>query len=369
MAPFEKAVRLIKDTVESRRLPSAALGIGIGDTVCVKETFGATSVTPEGIPVREDTLYDMASVSKILSTSMIALRFIAEGILDLADMLPRYFGQDAVPEDKKEISLFHLLTHTSGYPAHIPLYEKIPTPDLTVPYLLSVPLEHAPGTRVVYSCMGFILLGKMLERISGKTLDVLAREEVFSPLGMTRTGYHPLDAGTDYSANTAYTERNPLTGEWLIGQVHDENARFLNGVSGNAGVFSNLNDSIRFARMLAGHGVLDGKTYLPRRIFDVSIQNHTPGLEENRGLGFQLAGGWHSCSGQFFPQTGFGHNGFTGPHIFVDPGSGLWTVLLLNRVHPTRENAEHLRVRRILHTLIAIGLEERSLPPGPLSPS
>ena len=113
--------------------------------------------------------------------------------------------------------------------------------------------------------------------------------------------------------------------------------------------------------MLAGRGVLDGKTYLPRCIFDASIRNYTPGLEENRGLGFQLANGWYSCSGQFFPQAGFGHNGFTGPHIFVDPGSGLWTVLLLNRVHPTRENAEHLRVRRILHTLIAIGLEERIL--------
>ena len=158
--------------MDNGRLPSAALGIGIGDRVCVKETFGATSITPEGAPVREDTLYDMASVSKVLSTSMIALRFIAEGILDLADMLPRYFGEDAVPEDKKEISLFHLLTHTSGYPAHIPLYEKIPTPDLTVPYLLSVPLEHAPGTRVVYSCMGFILLGKMLERISGIRIAV-----------------------------------------------------------------------------------------------------------------------------------------------------------------------------------------------------
>ena len=359
MTSFEKAARFIKDTVDNGRLPSAALGIGIGDRVCVKETFGATSITPEGAPVREDTLYDMASVSKVLSTSMIALRFIAEGILDLADMLPRYFGEDAVPEDKKEISLFHLLTHTSGYPAHIPLYEKIASPELTVPYLLSVPLEHAPGTQTVYSCMGFILLGKMLERISGKTLDVLAREEVFWPLGMAHTGYHPLDAETDYSANTAYTERNPLTGEWLIGQVHDENARFLGGVSGNAGVFSDLSDSIRFARMLAGRGILDGKTYLPRCIFDASIQNYTSGLEENRGLGFQLANGWYSCSGQFFPQTGFGHNGFTGPHIFVDPESGLWTVLLLNRVHPTRENAEHLRVRRILHTLIAIGLEER----------
>lgn len=358
MEPFEKAVKFVKSTVDEGLFPSAALAIGIGDKLYVKETFGRTSITPEGVPVKEDTLYDMASVSKILSTTMITLRFIADGKLDLADMLPRHFGEDMVPEDKKEITLFHLLTHTSGYPAHIPLEEKIDSPDETVPYLLSVPLEYEPGTKVVYSCMGFILLGKMLEKISGKTLDILAREEVYEPLGMHHTGYHPLDANADYSQNTAYTERNHITGSWLAGQVHDENAYFLNGVSGNAGIFSDLNDCVRFARMLAGHGTLEGNVYLPRCIFDAAIQNYTPGMDENRGLGFHLANAYYSYSGQFFPQTGFGHNGFTGPHIFVDAESGLYVVLLLNRVHPTRENNGHLRTRRILHTLVTIGMEE-----------
>lgn len=360
MKPFEKAITYVKSTVDEGIFPSAALAVGIGDKLYVKEAFGRTSITPESTPVREDTLYDMASVSKIFSTTMITLRFIADGRLDLADMLPRHFGEDMVPDDKKEITLFHLLTHTSGYPAHIPLKERIASPDETVPYLLSVPLEYAPGTRVIYSCMGFILLGKMLEKISGKPLDVLAREEVYTPLGMRHTGYHPLDAGTDYSGNTAYTERNRSTGEWLVGEVHDENAHFLNGVSGNAGVFSDLNDCIRFARMLAGHGTLDGRVYLPRCIFDTAIRNYTPGMDENRGLGFHLANGYYSYSGQFFPQTGFGHTGFTGPHIFVDAESGLYVVLLLNRVHPTRENNAQLRTRRILHTLVAIGMEELS---------
>lgn len=358
MEPFEKAVKFVKSTVDEGMFPSAALAIGIGDKLYVKEAFGRTSITSEGVPVKEDTLYDMASVSKILSTTMITLRFIADGRLDLADMLPRHFGEDMVPEDKKEITLFHLLTHTSGYPAHIPLEEKIDCPDKTVPYLLSVPLEYEPGTKVVYSCMGFILLGKLLEKISGKTLDILAREEVYEPLGMHHTGYHPLDADVDYSKNTAYTERNHITGDWLTGLVHDENAYFLNGVSGNAGIFSNLNDCIRFAGMLAGHGALEGKVYLPRCIFDAAIQNYTPGMGENRGLGFHLANGYYSYSGQFFPQTGFGHTGFTGPHIFVDPESGLYVILLLNRVHPTRENSGHLRTRRILHTLVTIGMEE-----------
>lgn len=358
MKPFEKAVAFVRQTIEDGVFPGAALAIGIRDSLYVKEVWGGTSFTPESTPVDETTLYDMASVSKILSTTMIALRFIADGKLDLADMLPRHFGEENVPDDKKEITVFHLLTHTSGFTDHILLEEKCKSPEDVVPYLLSVPLAYKPGTQVVYSCMGFILLGKMLEKISGKSLDELADEEVFGPLGMTHTGYHPLNRGMDYTRNTAYTERNHLSGEWLIGEVHDENSYFMNGVSGNAGVFSDLNDCIRFARMLAGHGTLDGKVYLPRCIFDTAIQNYTPGMDENRGLGFHLANGYFSMSGQFFSQKGFGHNGFTGPHIFVDPDSGLYVILLLNRVHPTRENSAHLRVRRILHTLVAVGMEE-----------
>ena len=186
----------------------------------------------------------------------------------------------------------------------------------------------------------------------------MAKEEVYDPLGMTSTGYHPLDKGNDYSAHTCYTEKNHITGEWLIGEVHDENAYFLNGVAGNAGIFSNLNDMIRFARMLAGHGTLEGQVYLPRCIFDTAIKSYTDGMDERRGLGFHLANGHNSMSGQFFSQNGFGHNGFTGPHIFVDPDTGLFVVMLLNRVHPTRANGKHLRMRRILHTLTAIGYEE-----------
>lgn len=358
MKPFEKATAFVRKTVDDKIFPGAALAIGVGDRLYVKETWGGTSFTPESTPIDETTLYDMASVSKILSTTMIALRFIADGKLDLVDMLPRFFGEENVPEDKKYTSVFQLLTHTSGFPDHILLEEKCKTPEEIVPYLLSVPFAYTPGSQVLYSCMGFILLGKILEKISGKSLDELADEEVYKPLGMTHTGYHPLDRGTDYSKNTAYTERNHLTGEWLIGEVHDENCYFMNGVAGNAGVFSNLNDCIRFARMLAGHGTLDGQVYLPRCIFDTAIQNYTPGMEENRGLGFHLANGYCSMSGQFFSQKGFGHNGFTGPHIFVDPDSGLYVVLLLNRVHPTRENSAHLRVRRVLHTLATVGMEE-----------
>ena len=183
------------------------------------------------------------------------------------------------------------------------------------------------------------------------------QEEVAGPLGLANTGYHRLSTAFR-TENTAYTERCSKDGQWLVGRVHDENAFFQDGVSGNAGVFSDLEDFIRYTRMLANHGVLDGQVYLPRCIFDTAIRNYTPGQDENRGLGFWLAGGYYSMSGQFSDQDSFGHNGFTGPHVLVNPNNGLWVCMMANRVHPTRYNNNHLRIRRILHTLLQVDWEE-----------
>ncbi len=356
MKPFERSTQYIRSVVEGGLLPSATLAIGVGDDVLVRECFGNTSVLPDAEPVNPQTLYDMASVTKIMSTTLITLRLISRGVIDLVDMLPRYFG-DLVPEDKKNITIYSLLTHTSGMPAHIMLRDFLQDPAETVPFLLKAQLNRPIGADVEYSCMGFILLGKLLEKVTGKGLDQLMQEEVCEPLALASTGYHPLDKPIDTS-NTAYTERSSLDGSWLVGRVHDENAFFLNGVSGNAGVFSNLDDFIRYTRMLAGHGTLDGKVYLPRCIFDKAIVNYTPGMDEDRGLGFWISGGYYSMSGQFSDQQSFGHNGFTGPHVFVNPNTGMWVCMLSNRVHPNRYNNNHLRVRRILHTLMQVDYEE-----------
>ena len=359
MKPFQKSIELVQSAVDAGRIAGAALAIGDRDRLFVEETFGYTSfadLTGGASAVDCHTLYDMASVSKIMSTTMVTLRFLADGLMDLADMLPVYFGE-MVPEDKAQITLFQLLTHTSGFPAHLSLEEHMEPGSDIADFLLHEPLAYTPGTQVVYSCMGFILLAKALERVGGQPLDTLARRLVFEPLGMARTGYHRLDMPID-AANTAFTERDHKTGQWLAGRVHDENARFQNGVSGNAGVFSDIRDCVRFARMLAGHGTLDGVELIPRRIFDQAIRNHTPGMEENRGLGFHLANGHFSYSGLFFDQRAFGHTGFTGPHMLVSPDTGLYVVLLNNRVHPERErDSGNLRLRRLLNTQAAIEYE------------
>ena len=360
MKPFQRAIDLVQEAVNAGNIAGAALAIGDRDHLYVEETFGCTAfsdLTGAATPADRHTLYDMASVSKIMATTMVTLRFIAEGRMDLADTLPVYFG-GMVPEDKAEITLFQLMTHTSGFPAHILLERSVAPGGDVADFLLHTPLVYQPGSRVIYSCMGFILLGKALERIGGRPLDELARDLVFAPLGMTRSGYHPLDRPID-AANTAFTERDHQTGQWLVGRVHDENARFQNGVSGNAGVFSDIDDCIRFARMLAGRGTLDGVELIPRRIFDEAIRYHTPGMEENRGLGFNLANGHLCYSGLFFDQKAFGHTGFTGPHILVSPDTGLYVVLLHNRVHPDRErDSGILRLRRLVNTQAVIAYEK-----------
>lgn len=359
MKQFQRAVDLVREAVAAGQIAGAALAIGDRDRLYVKEVFGHTSfadLTGSAAAVDCHTLYDMASVTKIMATTMVTLRFIADGRMDLADTLPVYFGE-MVPADKAGITLFQLLTHTSGFPPHILLESSVAPGGDVADFLLHTPLAYQPGSQVAYSCMGFILLGKALERIGGRSLDALAGELVFAPLGMTHTGYHLLDRPID-TGNTAFTERDHLTGQWLVGRVHDENARFQNGVSGNAGVFSDLDDCIRFARMLAGHGTLDGVELIPGRIFDRAIRNYTPGMEENRGLGFHLANGHFSYSGLFFDQKAFGHTGFTGPHMLVSPDTGLYVVLLNNRVHPDRaRESGNLRLRRLVHTQAAIAYE------------
>lgn len=350
---FEKCALLVKEAVHNRSIPSAALAIGVGNTPYVCESWGVTSFTPEGKPVSEDTLYDMASMTKIMATGMIALKLLEAGELDLSDSVAKYLGKE-VPEDKADISIFHLMTHTSGLPSHFLLEEQIKDPADAAGAILHTPLDTPVGATVNYSCMGFILLGKILERILSDRLDRLAEKMVFRPLGMESTGYHALSNGKlcdpALAENTAFTEKDPKSGEWLCGVVHDENARFLDGVAGNAGVFSNLRDGVRFARMLACGGEIPGGKFLAPSTLQAAIRNYTPGQDENRGLAFHLANGFQSYSGAFFDQSAFGHTGFTGTHLLVSPKTGLYVLLLTNRVHPTRDNNVPLRLRRVLHT-------------------
>jgi len=337
MERFEQVHQLVLQGLEQGAYPCAALAIGIGNTLYRKQTYGSCT---------GHTLFDMASVSKILSATMIAFRFIEDGQLRLYDCVADFFPD--APADKRDITILQLMTHTGGFAAHFLLSDYTADPADAARVILEYPLAQMPGSDPVYSCMGYILLGKILEKIGGKPLDLLAQAYVFDPLGMRHTTYHP-------TGDIAPTERDPATGKLLQGIVHDENARFLGGISANAGVFSDLEDMITFTKMLScGGSLADGSAYLSPAMHRAALVNRTPrSAGEFRGLGFNLAGSPRNFLADLMGKRSYGHTGFTGTSIALDPDSGLWVVLLTNRVCPTRENTNLIRLRSLVHNAAA----------------
>ncbi len=359
----------VNEAIESLAFPGAAVVIGDKDGVIFQNVYGNACVFDDNAPnfdilptafgnkapVTENTLYDMASCTKILATTAIALRFVDMGKLALYDSISRFID---VPEDKKDIEIRHLLTHTSGIRSHFLLENDGRSPDEAAEIILSMPLSTPTGTKVEYSCMGYILLGKILEKIGGKRLDMLADELVFKPLGMYNTCYNPLDKGYTDIAATEYCKK---LGKYKKGIVHDENACFLGGISANAGVFSTAHDVARFAQMLAGGGAIDGKQFISPSLLELAKTDLTPTLGEGRGLGFVVKQhNTFSAMGDLYPAGSFGHNGYTGTSVYVHGKTGLFVVILANRVHYTRESDRIFRFRRCFHNLCTAEYEKYS---------
>ena len=327
----QKFGNILRRGLENGAYPCFAAAVGKGDEVLYYDFGGNRAITPEKKIITEDTLFDMASLTKLMGTTMACLKMMEEGKISLSDTVSKYFGDCG---EKGDITVFDLMTHTSGLPAHLPLfrYEGDPCGNI-----LSAPSAYEKGTKTVYSCMGYILLGKILEKICRKPLDEIVKEYVFSPLGMNNSYYNP-----PKNLPAAATEPHYKTGDMICGSVHDENADHLGGVSGNAGMFCTLGDTVKFAAMLSKRG----KGYMSSELFEKAVTDYTPELSESRGLGFQLYGGKPFPGGSNMSVGSYGHTGFTGTALYVDNKTGVYAVLLTNRVHPTRENGLLYPVRR-----------------------
>ncbi len=359
---WERIDELCREATENYLVPSAVAAVGDKNGVYYKKAFGWSRVImnedePDGvfkgpvpdnaIPASTDTVYDMASLSKLLSTTMVVLRLVEEGYMTLADTVGRYFPD--APEDKRNISVKQLMTHCSGITAHFNLESECEKGFDIAHAVLNYPLKYEAETKVEYTCMGYILLAKMAEVCTGKRLDLLADEYVFGPLGMKRTGYCPKENARFELADIATEEWSPRLRRYIHGVVHDENARWSGGISGNAGVFSCVDDLCRFGAMLSGKGEFEGKRFLSENTFELSVKNHTPYGPESRGLGFQLTTGGYNATGDLFSPYSYGHNGFTGTSLYCDSRTGMYVVLLTNRVHYTRKSDGLYRFRRALH--------------------
>lgn len=290
----------------------------------------------DGIDAR--TLFDMASVTKVMATTLLSLIALDEGRITTEDTLGRFY---ACGEDKRNITLGNLLTHTFGI-GHQPLNRAGITYENVAEAILALPLETAPGGEVLYSCPAFILLGKILEKVYGDRLDHLFARKIAARLPLPDTGFLPDRGRPIVNANLTEGER---------GIVNDYNARFLGGVAGNAGLFSDMEDVTAFAKLLIGRGAgLVGEATFAR-----AVQNHTPHAAEARGLGFLWVDERYPQTGGLFPPGSVGHCGHTGQSCFVDPASGLYAIILSDaticsvKKHGAEVYADTMEMRRRIH--------------------
>ncbi|HET8649635.1 MAG TPA: serine hydrolase domain-containing protein [Gemmatimonadales bacterium] len=290
------------------------------------------------------TVYDLASLTKVIGLTTISMIAVDEGKLDLDAPVQQYLPEFRGAH-KSEVTIRHLLTHSSGLPAWRPLYTETTTREAALALADTTPLDTLPGTRFVYSDLGAIVMGQVIERIYGERLDTLLHDRVFGPLGMTSTRYLP---PASWLPRIAPTEHDPWRGRTLRGEVHDENAARLGGVSAHAGLFSDAVDLLTFGEWELS--ALDPPAHpvkyaiAPPKSLPMFVkrQNIPPG--SSRALGWDTPSG-HSSGGSLIDPHAYGHTGFTGTSIWTDPSRQLVIVLLSNRVHPTRQNTHWGPVR------------------------
>lgn len=348
--------RLSLETNEKMPFTGYALLVARENELLYKKCWGLTH--ENGCKIDEKSLFDMASCTKIMVTTLLALMAIDEGLMSLYDRPLKPFSQSPEIAD---ITVLELLTHTSGIKSHVLLenYAKnspagLKTSEEKAEFdreiceiICSLPLNKKGEPE--YSCLGFILLGKYIERLYERPLDELAGIKIFEPLNMKNSCFNPLKLGFEQKRIVA-TEPNPLTLEHIQGEVHDENARFLGGVSGNAGLFSCLDDVYKYAKAL----ICDKPSIISKRLLELAVSNYTPGFDMFRGLGFHLAGTELNFSGDIAPKDAFGHTGFTGTSILMSRNTKEIIILLSNRVYHSRNHnaVEFFKERRMLHNII-----------------
>lgn len=316
---------------------------------------GELNTYPASEPMTEDTLFDLASLTKVVACTTAVMQLAERGEIELDKPVSAYIPAFGA-RGKEGITPAQLLTHSSGLPAWAPLWDVCVNREEVYRYIdEEIEPIYPPGERRIYSDLGFITLGRLVETVSDRPLNHYVRENIFEPLGMKNTGYTPwLDART----KAAPTEYDPLRNRALKGIVHDENCRAMGGVSGHAGLFSTANDLAVFAQTLLNGGEFNGKRILKRETIETMLAPRLAESSRREGSDFlrmrtQLLGWWGmdakatlNYMGGLPSVTAFSHTGFTGTAMCIDPEHNAAAILLSNAVHPNRESAQKSRLRR-----------------------
>ena len=332
----------VKAAITRGELPGAVVLVLHQDKVVYRKAFGNRIKTPEHTLMTEDTIFDLASLTKPIVTAMCVMLLIEDGKLNVNDPIARHLPAFARKETEG-ITIAELLTHTAGFIADNAIKDYGDGKDRAWKNLYALNPNTTPGSKFTYSDVGYILLGAIVEKAGGLPLDQFAKKRIFEPLGMKETGYRPQGALKKRCAPTQERE-----GRWMIGEVHDPRAYRLDGVAGHAGLFSSADDLAIFARMLLANGKHQGKAFLrPETVELMTAPRKVAGKKEPglRTYGWDMATAYSSNRGEIFPKgVSFGHTGFTGTSIWLDPQSQTAVIILSNRVHPDgKGNVTNLR--------------------------
>jgi len=352
-AALDQAVNL---AIEQGKLPGAVLVVGHDGHIVHRKAYGKRALVPAPEAMTADTVFDIASLTKVVATTSSLMKLFEQGKFRLNDKITEY-----IPEfqgGKSDISIRNLFTHFSGLAPDVPLEQPWTGYQTGIRLAATTKPQGPPGVRYVYSDINFILLGELVHRLSGQMVSDYARQNIFAPLGMRETMYQPPAA---WLPRIAPTERpNPASAP-LRGVVHDPTSRNMGGVAGHAGVFSTADDLARFAQMMLNGGELDGvRVFSPLTIAKFTEPQSPPDQPILRGLGWDIDSPNSGNRGELFPIGSYGHTGFTGTSIWIDPSTKTYVILLANSVHPTARPALtplRARVATIAAAAVGIGVQ------------
>ncbi len=361
---FDSARRVLTDAIAARAFPGCAFGVLSGRKAVLQGAAGDSTYDSDGFGITPQTVYDIASLTKVVATTAAAMLLFQRGILDLetplGELLPGFVVGRPPEERARLVTIRHLLAHSSGLPGYVELFRTSATPDALVRACLQLPLEAEPGTRAEYSDIGFILLGKALEILVHEPLAAWVKREIFDPLGLQSTAFNP---AKERRSSIPPTEKDTtLRYRTIQGEVQDENAWRLNGTAGHAGLFSNVPDLLRFASVILAGWTDDNDDAV------LFSRQTLEGFSKLQGpSGSSCALGWDtpsqiSSAGRYFSGRSIGHLAYSGCSLWIDLPAATAVVLLTNRTWPDRKSQLIREVRPVFHDAVRLALDP-STPP------
>lgn len=354
--------KIILDAISKKQIPGAVILVGHQGKIVKRQAFGKSQLVPTEKTMSIEHIFDLASITKPIATATSIMILVEEGKLRLQDRVYEYIPEfttyiDSSGKEDKPARIYHLLTHTAGLPAYtdaarLKAKYGVICPDSLVLHIARLKKLASPGKKFTYSCLGYITLGEIVKRISGLPLDQFANQKIFAPLKMNHTFFCPPEA-----LNMQIVPTQVFDGKPLIGIVHDPLAQLMAGVSGNAGLFSTVDDLAIFSQMMLQEGTFQNIQILNSASVKLMTSIYYETNFSGRGLGWDIQSDYASQRGDLFAVGGYGHTGYTGTSIWIDPRTQTFLIFLTNRVHPD-DKGSIVRLRSCLANMVAAAILE-----------